>query len=80
MIDNSRKQFERREILITLHQEQAIQTDADARYPELITAKGRRRNFSPAIRDIIDFWMAHPTFFSSWIASRSDSPRENKSS
>ncbi len=69
----SRRQFERREILITLEQEQAVQADADARYPELITPKGRKRNFSPAIRDIVRFWMAHPSFFSSWITTNGDS-------
>lgn len=70
MSEQSRQLFERREILIRIDQEQAIQADADIRYPELITPKGYKRNFSPAVRDIFDFWKAHYPLFVSWLTTR----------
>lgn len=70
MSEQSRRIFERREILITATQENAVQADADARYPELVTPQGRKRNFSPALRDIIDFWMAHQDIFLPWLTMR----------
>lgn len=70
-MSESRQLYERREILILAEQEAAVQADADARYPHLTTPKGKKRNFSPAIRDILDFWMAHRDIFLTWLTTRS---------
>lgn len=42
-----------------------------------IRAEGKTRGprqGNAALRDIIDFWLAHRPFFSTWIASRSNLP------
>jgi hypothetical protein len=75
-MSESRKQFERVEILIRPDQLAAIQSDANTRYPKLHGRLKKRRNFNPALRDIIDFWMAHRPLFLSYLASRGQTPQE----
>ncbi len=75
-MSESRKLFERKEVLIRSDQAESVQEDADIRYPELHGTRQLKRNFSPAMRDIIDFWKAHYPLFLSWIVSRSKTPPE----
>jgi hypothetical protein len=75
-MSESRKQFERVEILIRPDQLAAIQRDANTRYPKLHGKTQKRRGFNPALRDIIDFWMANPSLFLQYVASRGNSPQE----
>lgn len=70
MSDQSRRKFERILILIRKDQEYAIQSDADTRYPERHGPTQKKRNFSPALRDILDFWIAHYDIFLSWLTTR----------
>lgn len=41
-------------------------------------AKRGARQGNAVLRDIIDFWLAHRVFFSSWVASRGNLPPEPK--
>lgn len=66
----SRRQFKPKLVLLPDDQMAAIQTDADARYPERHGPKQLRRNFNPALRDIIAFWMAHYDIFLHWLTTR----------
>ncbi len=70
MSDHSRRQYERILVRITTDQKNDIQADADARYPERHGPTEQRRNFSPALRDILDFWKAHYSLFLTWITTR----------
>ena len=72
-MSESRKLYERKEILIRSEQAEYVQADADDRYPEL-GARQFPRNFSPAMRDILDFWHAHYHLFLPWIVSRNNQP------
>jgi hypothetical protein len=47
----------------------AIRTEAELRGP---------RQGNAVLRDVVDFWLAHRSFFSSWVASRSNIPPETK--
>lgn len=76
-MSDSRKQYERKEILIRSEQVAQVQADADDRYPEL-GARVMKRNFSPAMRDILDFWWAHYALFSPWIVSRNNQPPQTR--
>lgn len=78
MTDGSRKQFNPRLILISDEQKDFVQADADQRYPERHGPTQRRRNFNPALRDMLDFCRAHYPFFLTWIATRGNSPTETK--
>lgn len=39
--------------------------------------RGNRQG-NAVLRDVIDFWLAHRSFFSTWIASGANLPREPK--
>ena len=69
-MSESRRQYERLLVRITEGQKALIQSDADQRYPELHGPTQQKRNFSPALRDGIDFWFAHYDLFLSWITMR----------
>lgn len=60
MSDQSRKQFERAEVLLTAEQIAFIDRDAARRYPD---AHAKKRGRSPALRDGIAFWMRHYDLF-----------------
>ena len=70
MSDESRKIFDRIGISIRPDQRVFIQNDADNRYPERHGPTEQKRNFSPALRDGIDFWQAHYHLFLTYIAAR----------
>lgn len=59
---------------LTQEQRESIQADADIRYPERHGPTQIRRNFSPQLRDIVDFWRDHKPLFASWIAARNNLP------
>ena len=47
----------------------AIRAEAELRGP---------RQGNAVLRDVVDFWLAHRSFFSSWVASRGNLPQEPK--
>jgi hypothetical protein len=71
---SSRKQYKRFHVLLRGDQGTFIQDDANVRYPELHGKTQQRRNFNPALRDMIDFIIAHYSLFLIWIVSRNNSP------
>jgi hypothetical protein len=75
-MNESRKKYETKLVLLLSEQVGAIQQDANERYPTLHGPTGQRRNFNPALRDIIDFWHAHRPLFFAWIANRSASTQQ----
>lgn len=69
-MSESRRLFERILVLITETQKNAIQADADIRYPERHGPTRQRRNFNPALRDALDFRIEFDSLFLSWITTR----------
>jgi hypothetical protein len=71
---SSRKLYERFHVLMSTEQRAFIQDDANVRYPELHGKTQTRRNFNPALRDMIDFIIAHYSLFLIWVVSRNNLP------
>ena len=73
MSDASRKKYTPKRVFISPNQDTFVQNDADNRYPERHGPTEQKRNFSPALRDGIDFWEAHYHLFLTYIATRGKS-------
>ena len=70
MNESSRRQFKPKLVLLRPDQHVFIQNDADNRYTERHGPQQLRRNFNPALRDMIDFIKAHYHLFLTYIAAR----------